>query len=163
MYKLNSVKEIPENLKIIDWERKGNVVRFYFGDKDCNDYWGDDWDDAPYDCNAENVSLRYVKFVIDVAFGFDTEVYEPCDGELNCGLCKDDFKTEHTPFLLIVPKELFESYSWSEESYRFWLGTKDVIKLYFNMSWEELFRILMGSVCHLDVDLLNTYELVEEE
>ena len=31
-------------MKIIDFDEKGNVVRFYLGDDNCEDYWGDDWD-----------------------------------------------------------------------------------------------------------------------
>lgn len=36
-------------LKLIDWENSGHLFRFYFG-KD-KDYWGDDWDDSPYELN----------------------------------------------------------------------------------------------------------------
>lgn len=47
-------------MKIIDFEKKGNVVRFYLGADDCFDYWGDDWNDAPYDCNGGNVYHNFV-------------------------------------------------------------------------------------------------------
>ena len=29
-------------MKIGDFDRKGNVIRFYLVKDDCNDYWGDD-------------------------------------------------------------------------------------------------------------------------
>ena len=48
-------------MKIIDFDKKGNVVRFYLGEDVCNDYWGDDWNDAPYEHNAGTVYNRYVK------------------------------------------------------------------------------------------------------
>lgn len=36
--------------KIIDFERNGNIVRFYLGDvNNSNGYYGDDWDDVPYE------------------------------------------------------------------------------------------------------------------
>ena len=37
--------------EIIDFVRKGNVVRFYLGKN--GEQWGDDWDDYPYEYNAE--------------------------------------------------------------------------------------------------------------
>lgn len=40
-------------MQIIDMEKKGNVVRFYLGEN--GKQWGDDWNDAPYDCNAGTV------------------------------------------------------------------------------------------------------------
>ena len=61
-------------MKIIDFERKGNVVRFFLGADDCFDYWGDDWDDAPYDCNAGTVYSRFVTGRKDVSFPFDSLV-----------------------------------------------------------------------------------------
>lgn len=30
-------------MKIIDFERKGNLVRFYLGDDDLVEWYGDDW------------------------------------------------------------------------------------------------------------------------
>ena len=29
-------------MKIIDFETKGNVIKFYLGENSCDDYWGDD-------------------------------------------------------------------------------------------------------------------------
>lgn len=29
-------------MKIGDFDRKGNVIRFYLVSNDCQDYWGDD-------------------------------------------------------------------------------------------------------------------------
>ena len=34
-------------MKLLDLERKGNVVRFFLGADDLEKWWGDDWDDAP--------------------------------------------------------------------------------------------------------------------
>lgn len=42
-------------MKIIDFERKGNLVRFYLGDDDLVEWYGDDWNDTPYEHNAERV------------------------------------------------------------------------------------------------------------
>ena len=54
-------------LGIIDFERKGNVVRFYIGDTNAN-YHGDDWNDRPYEHNAGTVYDRYIDHYVDIAF-----------------------------------------------------------------------------------------------
>ncbi|MCR2051054.1 hypothetical protein NSB25_27950 [Acetatifactor muris] len=36
-------------MKIIDWERKGNVVRFALGKDGLDDWDGDDWYKTPYE------------------------------------------------------------------------------------------------------------------
>ena len=77
-------------MKIIDFEKKGNLVRFWLGDDNCTDYWGDDWDDAPYDCNAGTVYDEFIKGYKDICFPFDWIVVEPCDGVCNCNYSKED-------------------------------------------------------------------------
>ncbi len=44
-------------MKIIGWERKGNVVRLALGKDDLNDWSGDDWNDTPYEHNASSIPL----------------------------------------------------------------------------------------------------------
>ena len=88
-------------MKIIDFEKKGNLVRFYLGDDDCENYTGDDWDDAPYEHNAGRVNDEYIKCYQDVAFPFEYEVMEPCDGEvLNSPWSKDDMKARRVPCIV---------------------------------------------------------------
>ena len=64
-------------MKIIDFEKRGNVIRFYCGKDDCDDYWGDDWNDRPYEHNAERVYSEYIEEYIDVAVDIDYHVMEP--------------------------------------------------------------------------------------
>lgn len=91
-------------MKIIDLEKKGNVVRFYLGDDDCNDYWGDDWDDAPYEHNAGTVYHDFVKGIKEIAFPFDFVVEEPSDDYVayhhNTPFCKKDFIERKAPALV---------------------------------------------------------------
>lgn len=87
--------------KIIDFEKKGNVVRYYIGADDLDKWWGDDWDDSPYEHNA---SVVYEEFVIghkDVAYPFDDVVFEPCDGEQNSRWCKDDMIARRVPMIIV--------------------------------------------------------------
>jgi hypothetical protein len=66
-------------MQIIDFKRKGNVVRFYLGDATVH-YWGDDWNDRPYEHNAGQVYEEFIKGYKDIAFDFDDLVLEPANG-----------------------------------------------------------------------------------
>lgn len=139
-------------MKIIDFDRKGNVVRFYLGEKteewgwtnpDYKDwngntpswlkpsdtYYGDDWDDRPYDCNAGRVYDQFVKGHKDIAFDFDDYVLEPCDGVDNSNCCKDDMAARMVPCLIVVPKDVCKD-RWVWNFYD-WVGCDGVKKYYF--------------------------------
>jgi len=109
-------------MRIIDFERKGNVVRFYLG-KETLDYgwinpaaikegeqavhktpWGDDWDDRPYDCNAGMVYDEYIHGYADIAFPFDTLVLEPsqCGFYGTCDVSKEDMQKRKVPCIIAV-------------------------------------------------------------
>ena len=77
-----------ENKEIIDWDRKGNVIRFYLGKN--GEQWGDDWDDAPYEYNAGRVYDEFVKSVEDYSVPFDWDVSEPSDKFQNSPYTKQD-------------------------------------------------------------------------
>ena len=121
-------------MQIIDMERKGNLVRFYLGEN--GKQWGDDWDDAPYDCNAGTVYEEYVKAVKDVGFPFDSIVLEPCDGVSNCEYCKKDMIKRRVPCLIVVPKEIAEEFDWKDYDFYFWVGNENVKKFYFGDEME---------------------------
>ena len=91
-----------KELKVIDWSAKGNVVRLYLGYPDCDGYWGDDWDDAPYEHNAGNVYDEYIVGFMDVATGIGYDVTCPEDLYLNSPYSKADFKAG-VPFSVISP------------------------------------------------------------
>ena len=117
-------------MKIIDFEKKGNLVRFYLGYQDCNDYWGDDWDDVPYECNAGTVYDRYVAGVREIVFPFDALVLEPSDNYyLNNWYSKEDMIKRHVPCIIVVPSELAED-SWNT-NFEDWVGNDKVLKFYF--------------------------------
>lgn len=89
--------------KVIDYDKKGNLVRFYLGDIDLGYWTGDDWDDAPYEHNAGTVYEEYVSGVLDVCFPYDWEVYEPADDYSYSGnspYSKDDFRLRGIPFIV---------------------------------------------------------------
>jgi len=65
------------NQELIDCELKGNLVRLYLGKN--GKQWGDDWDDKPYEHNAERVNDKFVEKIADVSVNFEYDVNEPAD------------------------------------------------------------------------------------
>ena len=109
-------------MKIIDFERKGNLVRFYLGDDDLAEWWGDDWNDTPYEHNAERVYDEYIKGYCDMMFPFDDLVLEPCCGTCNSGWCKDDMVAQKVPCIIQVPAAVHSDSF--DESFDHWVGAK---------------------------------------
>ena len=138
-------------MKIIDFEKKGNVVRFYLGEKTedwgwtnpdylhngkkpdwlkpCESPYGDDWNDHPYEHNAGTVYGEFIKGHKDIAFDFDDLVLEPCDGEWNSPWCKDDMTARNVPCIIVVPKEVVGE-SWNTD-FRYWVANDNIKKYYF--------------------------------
>lgn len=146
-------------MRIIDFEKKGNVVRFYLGEKtpdwgwtnkDYKDgsgktpswlkpsetYYGDDWDDAPYEHNAGPVYDEFVKGHRDIAFPFDDLVLEPCDGESNSPCCKEDFVARNVPCIIVVPAEIAAQAERPWDDYLYWLGHDGVKEYYYGDEME---------------------------
>ena len=119
--------------KIIDFEKSGNVIRFYCGSEDCNDYWGDDRDDKPYEHNAGRVYSEYVTNTFEVAFPLGVMVCEPADDwhyRGNSPYSKESFIKQKAPCIVIIPEDVAE-----EEfaiTYGTALGDKRCFPVYFN-------------------------------
>lgn len=90
-------------MKTIDFEVRGNMVRIFLGKDNLRAWWGDDWDNAPYEHNAETVYDEYVAGYIDVAFPFDAIVLEPSDGVLNSSWSKQDMQRQEVPMFAVLP------------------------------------------------------------
>lgn len=93
--------------KLIDFERKGNVVRLYLGRDGLRRWYGDDWDDRPYEHNAETVYAEYVIGWLDVALGFDMDVLEPADGHVNSRWSKDDMEVGYVAMVAAFQRSDF--------------------------------------------------------
>lgn len=123
-------------MKIIDFERKGNVVRFYLGDDSLKNWWGDDWNDAPYEHNAGTVYDEFIAGHLDVTFPFDWYVIEPAQCwyyEGNSPFCKEDFLNREVPCLVAVPDaERNGDYdSYEENDYMKWAASDKALKIYY--------------------------------
>lgn len=117
-------------MKIIDFERKGNIVRFYLGKDDLEDWHGDDWNDVPYEHNAGRVYDEFISGHIDIAFPFDAVVLEPCNGVMNSPWSKDDMKARRVPCIIIVPEEVHKD-SWELEDFAHWVAAEGTRRIYF--------------------------------
>lgn len=109
---------LEKDLKVIDFEKCGNVVRFYLDDIDCDDYWGDDWDDSPYEHNAGKVYDIFIKGYIDIAWPADWYVCEPSYNVVNSKYCKKDFKERKTPIIIVKDSNECDDYHWQCDSFK---------------------------------------------
>lgn len=122
-------------MKIIDFETKGNVIRFALGADDCDDYWGDGWNNI---YGQDNVGPVYDRFITGYATIFVPFDYAVCDlkrdwhyqNPFGPGWTKEDFKLEHIPCLIVdVSPEWYTTYHDA--------GLKqDSIRFYFNYRLE---------------------------
>lgn len=133
-------------MKIIDFEKRGNLVRFYLGADDCDDYYGDDWNDRPYEHNAGPVYEEFVQDYIDVAFHFDWIVMEPKEDWRNQGnseWCKDDMRDRKVPCIVAVPPEVYHSDGgvyYTDDTFGTWVGNDKAVRIYFNDSEFSLMK-----------------------
>ena len=115
-------------MQIIDFEKKGNVVRFYLGDA-TKPYWGDDWYDRPYNTNASRVYDKFIKGHRDIAFPFDDLVLEPCDGSFfSDNVSKEDMVKRKVPCLIVVPCNGTPRWNGNSQS---WVGAGDTMQTYY--------------------------------
>lgn len=111
-------------MKLIDYELFGNVVRFYVGIEDLTDWYGDDWNDKPFEENAGSVYDEYVTGYIDVAWNGDFVVSEPA----GLYFSKDDMKSRKIPMVAVAPI-LSDTYRW-EYDYKTVISSPDVARFY---------------------------------
>ena len=117
-------------MKIIDFDKKGNVVRFFLGRDDLTEWHGDDWCDTPYEHNAGPVYDNYISGYVDIAFDYECLVLEPQDDWYNQGnsrWCKKDMVERRIPCVIIVPP----SEKTFDDDFGSYVGNANVIRCYF--------------------------------
>ena len=167
-------RDIDKGLEIIDIARKGNLVRFYLGKKEwkwgytnpnykdykgetpdwlepSDIYYGDDWDDVPYEHNAGRVYDWFIKGYIDIAIGWECRIIEPYDGVINSKYSKEDFVNKKVPAIIILPKDFKKPSSYYEtdeegnykDAFSFFNELEDdkIAKIYYGDSVEKLLEI----------------------
>ena len=123
-------------MKIIDYDLKGNVVRFYLGKTTVHDYHGDDWNDILNESGCYPVYREYVSGTADIAFPFNALVLDPCSSEFSYGhrYTKDDMKNRMVPCVIVIPPDIAKTSS--EESFSYWAGCKEALRFYFEDAME---------------------------
>lgn len=123
---IQKTEEFPIDQKIIDFEIYGNQVKLFLGKNNVNDYYGDDWDDYPYEHNAGRVYSRYVSstYILNVPFKFS--VFEPGDFATVDSYCMNDMKNGVIPAIILSPNSKYY------DSFELALGDKDSVKIYLN-------------------------------
>ena len=134
--------------KIIDFDKKGNVVRFYLGTND--EYWGDDWDDAPYEHNAGSVYPEFITRTIDIVFPYDAYVMEPADDwsawQGNTPYAKENMKHRDVPCIIVVPEEIAKEAWLDETAFAKYVASDRAERFYFNDPIDVLMNTKNGIV-----------------
>lgn len=131
-------------MKIIDFEKKGNVVKFFLGRNDLKEWWGDDWDDRPYEHNAGEVYDKFVSAEIDVAFPSNWIVSEPADDyhyNGNSPYCKEDFIKRKAPCIVAYKPQ--EDEWWCYDEYSTLVSQDNAVKFYFGDKMDNTSKIVI--------------------
>jgi hypothetical protein len=126
-------------VKIIDFERKGNQVKFYLGKDNLDKWWGDDWDDTPYEHNAGTVYSEFVESTQVVNFDMEDVVAEPCAGRSNSPWCKGDMLKRKVPCVVVLQKDKIGSdeIKWQyEDSFEKMLANANAMRIYMGDSYD---------------------------
>ena len=129
-------------MKIIDFHKRGNVIRLFLGDNECEDYSGDDWDDAPYEQCAGFVYDEYIKGYIDIVVPFDCAVVEPSDDwsfGSNTPFTKNDFKIGKTPCFIICSEQVTAK-EWGYPSFLKHIDDPECLQIYLNTVANQSFK-----------------------
>lgn len=139
-----NIKAVMESIYIVDIEVKGNTIRCYCTDdkEKIVGSWGDDWNDRPYEHNAETVYEEYYDYYVDLFFPFDYSVLTPADDwhySGNSPYCKEDFKNRYAPAAIVCDDKVAEG-DW-DISYSKYLGADNghVLKLFYG---DNLFKFM---------------------
>lgn len=156
-------------LQVIDFDVKGNAIKLTLGCPDESgdwtnhdwsadwtsykpeasaSYYGDDWNDRPYEHNAGPVYEWFEKGKpLIIHFPYDYCVAEPCDGESNSRWCKDDMVARKVPCLVIVPADVTaEDKDWLYGGFSHWVANDRTIKIYFGDTVETVLNKLEGHI-----------------
>lgn len=133
-----------EYLKLIDFEKKCNQLRLFFGNNEKP--WGDDWDDAPYQHNAGRVYSEFIKDTAVLSFYYDDIVYEPSDDYNFQDVSKEMMLKKKVPAFVALPVKYREPESyWKCYSFAELLADSHTIPFYFGMTVKEIDEILKNN------------------
>lgn len=133
---LSALNNISTDAKLIDFDLDGGsqFIRLYVGAPDLEKWWGDDWDDCPYEHNAGEVYLKFVTHVIDVALPASVVALEPATGELNSSWAKENMQNRMVCMVAVTGDgdrwgrlpECFKDVQGTDKTHRIFMGDKAV-------------------------------------
>lgn len=146
--------------RIIDFDKENGSLFLIFGDPEATpDYWGDDWNDSPYEHNAGMVYDRYAEGYAEIIVPSRAEAFEPADTrayDYNSPWCKDDMKKRRVPCLVIKPTP---EYKFDEDDFTRALAAEDAIRIYFGDDVIDTLVRAEDAGCHVAaIRLLNKTE-----
>ena len=138
-------------MKIIDFERRGNVVRFYLGEDNLRDYTGDDWDDDPWEYNASRVYDEYIVAYGDISVPFDRVVLDSSEQQ-HYRYSKNDMKNRLVPCIAIADVDRL---GYNYDDFGFATSMDDTEKVYFGDEFDETrFAKYHPEITRLDKDVV---------
>ena len=141
-----------DDLNLIDFERKSNQFRLFFGDKNESPY-GDDWDDAPYQLNAGRVYDRFIKDTAVLSFYYDDIVMEPADDYYFPYITKETMLNKKVAAFIVLPVKYREpDIHWKCYSYTDLINNCHATPFFLGMTIKEINKILKDNFpkTHLD-------------
>lgn len=92
-------------LEIIDIKSAGNLLELKLGVN--GPQWGDDWNDIPYESNASEVYVEYVKETKNVVYDIDYKVipYYEYLHKTNSNKSMFDFVQRDVPYYYVVKND----------------------------------------------------------
>lgn len=147
-----------EKQQLVDFEADNQFLRLYLGDAELEDWFGDDWNDIPYEHNAGTVYTEYIDYVVDLAFPASCVVLEPCAGVLNSSFAKDDMKAQSVPMVIVTD----DTDKWGDlpEIYNYAVGSVDAYKVYMKMNAYEVINLL---IYRYGAQIMTIYKTKDED
>lgn len=127
-YREPKMTDEDENLKLVDIEVFQDYAILYLGKLDMNDYYGDDWNDAPYDCNAGLVYSEFIEKIITVKMPEDLyiESFEEYFDVLNMRITRNDQKWGIYPVAILEKTD------------------EHPVPIFFNMTYKQIMELIAG-------------------
>ena len=111
--------------EIIDFQIKGNLIRFYLGKN--RKQRGDGWHCIPYEHNAGKVRDEYIRGHKDICIPFNKTIISPdCGHPYNSNYSKMDMVARKIPCLIIADEvndfATFEDALKSNDTFKYYFG-----------------------------------------
>lgn len=144
------------HVKLIDFELIGTqFIRLYTGLISLEDWYGDDWDDTPYEHNAGSVYSECVVYIIDIALPNYCEAHEPCEGHLNSPYCKNDMKSNAIPMFVVCRLDTEYIIEYKGMTFEQVISNKNSLPIYMK---DTAYKTILKLYENFDAVIMNIYQ-----